>query len=178
MAGIQKSFDFKDPKTASPKSIESEVTINVTAPMVLAHLFIPHLLSLKRQTAFVLVSSGLAFIPLPLYPVYCPTKAAIHSFAVALRAQMLGTTCKVMELAPPYVDTGLDAEHREAAIAKQGGEEKATKPMPLQEYLDTAMEGFKDGEAKEIGTGFSQMGASAWRNTFGPILKNIMGVEV
>ncbi|KAL8660700.1 MAG: hypothetical protein Q9202_006314, partial [Teloschistes flavicans] len=173
MAGIQKSFDFKDPKSSSPQSIQSEVTTNVTAPMVLAHLFLPHLLSLQRQTTFVLVSSGLAFVPVPFYPVYCPTKAAIHSFAIALRAQLAGSSCRIVELAPPYVDTPLDASHRAETIEAQGGEGKAVKPMPLEAWLDTTMASFKDEGVNEITTGFSEMGASAWRKAFGPILEHM-----
>ncbi|KAL9001613.1 MAG: hypothetical protein Q9188_005416 [Gyalolechia gomerana] len=172
MAGIQKSFSFKDPQSSSPESIRSEVNTNVTAPMILAQLFVPHLLSLQRPTTFVVVSSGLAFVPVPFYPVYCPTKAAIHSFALALRAQLTGTSCNVIELIPPYVDTGIDAAHRAQNIAAQGGEEKAMKPMSLEEYLDTAMAGFKRGD-KEIATGFSEMGASTWRKAFGPVLERL-----
>ena len=173
LAGVQKCFDFKDPKSSSPQSIQSEVNINVTAPMVLAQLFVPHLLSLKRPTAFIPVSSGLAFLPMPLFPVYCPTKAAIHAFAVALRAQLAGTSCSVVELAPPWVDTALDDGHRAHVIEAQGGEGKAMPPMPLEAYLDTAMAGFEKGDAKEIVTGFSEMGASTWRQAFGPMLQKM-----
>ncbi|KAL8789406.1 MAG: hypothetical protein Q9213_001163 [Squamulea squamosa] len=177
MAGIQSSFDFKDPNSSSPEAIQSEVSINVTAPMVLAHLLIPHLLSLGRQATFVLVGSGLGFLPIPMYPVYCSTKAAIHSFAVALRAQLAGTSCRIVELAPPYVDgTGLDAAHRAQNIEAQGGDEKAVKPMPLKEYLDTTMESFKQEDSLEITTGLSEMGASAWRKAFGPVLEG-MGIK-
>lgn len=172
MAGIQSCFSFKDPKSSSPESIQSEVTINVTAPMVLAQLFVPHLLSLQRPTTFVLVSSGLAFIPVPIFPVYCPTKAAMHSFAIALRAQLTGSSCNIVELAPPHVDTGLDVGHRSTVTEARGGEGKAPKPMPLEEYLDTAMAGFKQGD-REIATGFSQMGVSTWRKAFGPILEGM-----
>jgi uncharacterized oxidoreductase len=38
------------------------------------------------------VSSGVAFIPFPASPVYCATKAAIHSFTQSLRAQLDGTS--------------------------------------------------------------------------------------
>src|SRR5256885_9753368 len=34
------------------------------------------------------VSSGLAFVPLPVAPIYCATKAAIHSYTVSLRFQL------------------------------------------------------------------------------------------
>lgn len=169
-AGIQSSFNFKDPKSTSPSAISSEIAINVTAPMVIAHQLIPHLLSLQRSTTFILVSSGLAFVPVPMFPIYCGTKSAIHSFAINLRAQLLDTQCKVAELAPPYVDTPLDAAHRERLIEVQGGAEKAVKPMALEEYLDSAMKGFEDGR-KEVAVGFSQIGVDKWRQTFGPVLE-------
>ena len=170
MAGIQKSFDFKKHDSISSKAIESEVTTNVTAPIVLAHHFVPHLMSLKRSTTFILVSSGLAFVPIPAYPVYSPTKSAIHYFSIMLRAQLADTSVRVVELAPPYVDTELDAAHREDNIAAQGGPDKATKPMALEDYLDKAMEGLKQAEKTEVAVGFAEMGLSAWRGAFGPIL--------
>jgi len=171
-AGVQQCYDFKDAKSTSPRAITTEITINVTAPMVLAHLLVPHLLSLDRPTTFILVSSGLAFVPMPDYPVYCPTKSAIHAFSINLRAQLLETKCKVVELAPPYVDTELNKNHRAAIIEKQGGPEKALKPMALEPYLDSAMEGFKDGR-REVAVGFSQMGVDGWRKAFGPVLERM-----
>lgn len=177
MAGIQKSFDFKDPESSSVQSITSEVTTNVTAPMILAQTMVPRLLSQKRPTSFILVSSGFAYVPMPLYPVYCPTKAAMHAFAITLRGQLLGTSCNVIELAPPYVDTGLDAEHRESVVQQQGGEEKAMKPMGLAEYLDASIATFEQDGVKEVATDFSQMGVNAWRGAFGPIYKT-RGMDV
>ena len=71
-----------------------------------------------------------------------------------------------MELAPPYVDTGLDAKHRESVVELQGGEDKAVKPMGLEKYLDTAMEGLKRDGEMEVTTGFSEMVAGVWRGGF------------
>jgi len=68
--------------------------------------FLPHLKT-RPDALIVNVSSGLAFIPLPLSPVYCATKAAIHSFSQSLRAQLAGTGVTVIELAPPGVETPL-----------------------------------------------------------------------
>lgn len=173
VAGMGTSFDFKDPKASSPESINSEVTINVTAPMVLAQLLVPQLLSLKCSTTFVFVSSGLAFVPYPSFPVYCPTKAAIHTFAVLLRAQLSGTNVSVVELVPPYVDTAHDAAYRESFIKSQGGPDKAMKPMPLEDFMNAAMDGLKDKDAKEVAVGSAGMRVSAWRETFNPFFKKM-----
>ena len=170
ISGIQKSFDFKDVSAASIDSIGMEVTTNVTAPMVLANVVVPHFASVDFPTYFVLCSSGLAFVPHPMFPVYCPTKAAIHSFALALRQQLDGTSVSVIELAPPYVATELDTQHREMVRQK-------TQPMPIDEYMDSAIAGLDrriDGKPpKEVTVGFSEMVATAWRKAFDPILAQI-----
>ena len=53
------------------------------------------------------VSSGLAFVPLSVFPVYCATKAAVHSFSLSLRQQLKDSKVRVIELIPPYVATEL-----------------------------------------------------------------------
>jgi len=58
------------------------------------------------------VSSGLAFAPMADVPVYCATKAAIHSFTLSLRHQLKATGIRVVEMAPPIVDTGLGSGTR------------------------------------------------------------------
>jgi uncharacterized oxidoreductase len=162
---------FNDPSSTSTNAIVSEITTNLIAPIVIARTIMPHLLSLKTPATFITVTSGLAFIPLPFYPVYNSTKAGLHTFTVVLRAQLSGTNVKVIELAPPYVDTGLDERFREKAIELQGGHEKAHPPMPLKDYMDSATAALEKGSQMEIAVGFSQRGVDAWREAFGPILK-------
>jgi uncharacterized oxidoreductase len=53
------------------------------------------------------VTSGLAFVPLPVSPVYCATKAGLHSFTQSLRVQLHNSNVKVFELAPPATQTEL-----------------------------------------------------------------------
>lgn len=174
---MQTSFSIiSDHDSQTLKKITSEVTTNLTATIILAHLFTPHLLSLGRPAAFITVSSGLAFIPIPLYSSYNATKAGVHAFTVDMRAQLAGTNIHVIELAPPYVESELDVGHREKNIAAQGGAEKAQKPMNQEEYLDKALVELEKEDVREAAVGFAAMGASAWRNTFGPILENI-GVD-
>ena len=80
-AGIQKETDFLAGASAFNEE-ESEIEINLTASIHLAALFIPHFLQQQQECAIVNVTSGLAFIPLKIVPVYCATKAALHSFSV------------------------------------------------------------------------------------------------
>jgi len=173
MSGKMEIGFFKDASSTSTKGIVSEVTTNLIAPLVIARTLIPHLLTLKRPTTFIPVSSGQAFVPLPFYPVYNATKAGIHSFSVVLRTQLAGTNVKVIGLAPPYVDTELDAHMRDQVNDIQGGPEKAVPPMPLKEYMAATTAQFEKGDEKEIAVGFSAMGATAWRGAFGPILEGM-----
>jgi uncharacterized oxidoreductase len=104
-AGIQRSIDFlKGGRHLG--DADQEVAINLTAPLHLSALLIPHLRR-KREAAIINISSGLAFTPLAAVPVYCATKAAIHSWSLCLRHQLRGTSVRVFEVAPPMVATEL-----------------------------------------------------------------------
>ena len=56
------------------------------------------------------VSSGLAFVPLTSAPIYCATKAGLHSYTVALRFQLQEHGVEVIELMPPAVKTALTSD--------------------------------------------------------------------
>lgn len=115
-AGVQHRRDFNG-DTATTK-LDEEIAINLTAPINLIAELLP---ALKRQEQawIVNVSSGLAFSPMADVPVYCATKAAIHSFTLSLRHQLRSTSVKVVELAPPIVDTGLGGNTRSGGTANQ-----------------------------------------------------------
>jgi uncharacterized oxidoreductase len=57
--------------------------------------------------AIINASSGLAFVPMPISPICCATKAAMHSFTQSLRVRLEGSAVRVIELAPPGVETSL-----------------------------------------------------------------------
>lgn len=189
-AGIQRSFSLLDSSSSSPKDIMAEVNTNLTAPTLLTRLFVPHLLSLAstgHAANLLVTSSTMAFFPFGFYPIYSPTKAAIHSLVVILRQQLgfapptTQQNFSVVEVVPPYTDTGLDSEHREMVNGMQGGADKAFKPMPLNDYLDQAFTSLNEvGEdgalKKEVGVGFGQMGIDTWRASFGKALEG-MGVK-
>lgn len=120
-AGIQREIDFK--KGAEVLAGESEIEINLTAPIHLSALFIPHLMA-RREAAIINISSGLGFIPMALAPIYSATKAAMHSFSVSLRHQLRDTNVKVFEIIPPTTNTELDKGARE----KRGQKDKGISP--------------------------------------------------
>lgn len=104
-AGIQRVVDFRKGGRDLPH-VDAELATNLAAPMHLSALLVPHLRK-RKPAAIVNISSGLAFTPVAVVPVYCATKAAIHSFTLSLRHQLRDTTVRVFEVAPPIVDTEL-----------------------------------------------------------------------
>jgi uncharacterized oxidoreductase len=109
-AGIQRSVDFLK-GSRDLAAADQEVATNLTAPMHLSALLIPHLRR-KTEAAIVNISSGLAFTPLATVPVYCATKAAMHVLSLCLRHQLRDTSVRVLEVAPPIVATGLAGTRR------------------------------------------------------------------
>ena len=93
------------------QAVLEEINTNLLGVIRVATAFLPHLRKHPGAT-LVNVSSGLAFVPLARFPVYCATKAAVHSFTMSLRHQLKGTGVKVVELIPPYVATELDERAR------------------------------------------------------------------
>jgi uncharacterized oxidoreductase len=104
-AGIMREINVHD-TSRSLEDITREIEINLSGPIRMAQQFLPHLKT-KSAAAILNVSSGLAFVPLPISPVYCATKAGLHSFSESLRVQLKNTRVKVFELAPPATQTEL-----------------------------------------------------------------------
>jgi uncharacterized oxidoreductase len=96
----------EDLKSGGVADAEAVITTNLLGPIRLTAALLPQLLSQPRATIMT-VSSGLAFVPMTITPTYCATKAAIHSYSQALRYQLKGTSVRVLELIPPYVQTQL-----------------------------------------------------------------------
>ncbi|TWX38675.1 SDR family NAD(P)-dependent oxidoreductase [Frigoribacterium sp. ACAM 257] len=121
MAGIMLPEDLRDP--AHLAVAESIVTTNLLGTIRTAAAFGPWLAA-KPDGVLMTVSSGLAFVPLPVTPTYSATKAAVHSFTQSLRVQWADTPLQVVELVPPAVQTTLM------------GQQDDESAMPLEEFLD------------------------------------------
>ncbi len=126
-AGIMQVESFiKAPENLA--TVEATVATNILGPMRLTAALLPHLLAQKHSTIMT-VSSGLAFVPLALTPTYSASKTAMHFWSESIRHQLKGTSVKVIELAPPYVQTELM------------GKQQASDPnaMPLAEFIAEVM---------------------------------------
>ena len=104
-AGIMKWWDFTKPETLGGNLLE-EIDINLKGLIQMTAFFLPLLLK-QGESTLINVSSGLAYMPLARSPIYCATKAAIHSYSMSLRHQLRDTPVGVIELAPPAVATDL-----------------------------------------------------------------------
>lgn len=104
-AGVQGLADLKKGQQGLPQDV-NEIGTNLVAPIHLGAQFIPGFLK-KDNAAIVNVTSGLGFVPIAAMPLYCATKAALHSFTLSLRQQLKNTGVKVFEVIPPMVATEL-----------------------------------------------------------------------
>ncbi len=144
-AGIMRNINVHD-QNGTLDDLTREIEINLNGPIRMVKKFLPHLKT-KPEAMIVNVTSGLAFVPLPISPVYCATKAGLHSFTQSLRVQLKNTKVKVFELAPPATETELlghmDAEDR-----------KGISIMSVQDMVAVALKGF-EGDKLEIRPGQS-----------------------
>lgn len=128
-AGIMLPEDLTDPRDLDVA--ERTVTTNLLGPIRVLAQVVP-LLTTQASATIINVSSGLAFVPLPMTPTYSATKAAIHSYTQSLRVQLAGTGVQVIELVPPAVQTDLMGQ----AARGQG--------MPLEAFLTEVMNLLRD----------------------------------
>jgi len=105
--------------------VASTVTTNLLGPIRMTSALIEHLKKQPEATV-AYVTSGLGFVPLAMTATYSATKAAMHSYALSQRFLLKGTSVKVLEIAPPYVQTELM------------GPQMAVDPraMPLKDFID------------------------------------------
>ena len=82
------------------------------------------------------ISSSLAFVPLPISPVYCATKAGLHSFTESLRVQLKNTKVKIFDLAPPAIQTELLGDFDVEDM-------KGASTMKVEEMVQVAVKGMQ-----------------------------------
>lgn len=160
-AGIQRFIDLKKGPVDLLNN-EDEIEINFTAPIELSAYFAEFLIK-KEEAAIINVTSGLGFVPLAIFPVYCSTKAAMHSFTMSLRHQLKGTTVKVFEVIPPTVH---DTELKGKPI------DKTDYSVASSEVAQAVMKGI-EADQYEIAVGTSNNWINGARSDLDKAFSNI-----
>ena len=135
-AGIMRNIKLNEERDLV--DLTREIEVDLSGPVRMIQQFLPHLRT-RPGALIVNVSSGLAFIPLPAAPVYCAAKAGLHSFTQSLRLQLQGTGVRVVELAPPGVETPLFR-------GEFAAETRGQKPMSVQVLATRAIAGIEAGK--------------------------------
>ncbi|MET7574133.1 SDR family NAD(P)-dependent oxidoreductase [Streptomyces sp. NPDC005492] len=124
MPGVMLLEDLRDP--AHFEAAQTTIDTNLVGTIRVVDAFTPHLVQRGAGT-FITVTSGIAFLPFPPMPTYAASKAAVHAYSEALRAQLDGTGVGVVELVPP-------------AVATAGQEKVNPQALPLSDFATEAMQ--------------------------------------
>ena len=156
-AGIQRRVEI--PATDAWEDTAREIDINLAGPIHLSSLLIPHL---RTQAAahIINVGSGLGFVPIARIPVYCATKAAIHSFSLSLRELLKDQSIEVTEIIPPAVKTNLGGSHDFG--------------VELNEFIDGVIKQLEAG-APEVTFGMSAMLSQLSRSAADDMFRRMNG---
>lgn len=136
-AGVMRTINLH--KEESLETFTSEIDINLKGPLWMVQKFLPFLKK-APAAAIINVTSGLAFVPLPTSPVYCATKAALHSFTQSLRVQLKNTKVQVFEICPPATQTELLAGSSDAEDLKD------VPVMKVEDMVKACLKGFANDE--------------------------------
>jgi len=126
MSGVMIPEDLRDP--AHFGDAAKTIDTNLLGTIRVIDAFTPHLIGRGAGT-IVTVSSGIGFLPFPVMPTYAASKAGVHAYSEALRAQLDGTGVEVSELVPPAVATA--PEHKQHNPHALDLAEFATEVMDL-----------------------------------------------
>lgn len=133
-AGIMRNLNLND-NSLNLNTITLEIDTNLSGVIKMNHQFLPHLKS-KKSAAIINISSGLAFLPFPLSPVYSAAKSGIHAYSQVLRLQLKSTNVKIFELAPPATATTLMDEFTAVLPADSAG-----PIMKVEKMVQIAIDG-------------------------------------
>ncbi|MGW0569546.1 SDR family oxidoreductase [Streptomyces tauricus] len=123
MPGVMLLEDLRDPAHFEVAATTTDT--NLVGTLRVIDAFTPHLVQ-RGEGTFITVTSGIAFLPFPPMPTYAASKAAVHAYSEALRAQLDGTGVSVVELVPP-------------AVATAGQEKVNPHALPLDDFATEVM---------------------------------------
>jgi uncharacterized oxidoreductase len=135
-AGIMRNLKLAEER--SLEDVTREIDIDLSGPIRMVQQFLPHL-RCRSDALIVMVSSGIAFVPFSIAPVYSAAKAGVRAYTRCLRTQLVGSGVSVVELAPPGTETPL----MKAGFSKMDG----PKNMPVETLVRHAITGIVAGKS-------------------------------
>src|SRR5699024_6814080 len=104
-AGMLKRFNMLEVNAVEEwEDYSKEITTNQEGAIHIAMMFAPYFA--KKENAFMInITSLQAYTTDQFAHIYAATKSAIHLFTISLRHQLSKTPVKIVEVAPPLVNT-------------------------------------------------------------------------
>jgi short-subunit dehydrogenase involved in D-alanine esterification of teichoic acids len=171
-AGVQRPLEIgKTPDFLS--KADQEIDINIRGPMHLTLALLPHL-ETKPAALVINVSSVLGFVPFSIInPVYNGTKAWLHFWSMNLRTQLqqAGSKVRVVEIAPPTVETDL---HRDRSNPDDNKKDHNPDALSVEEFMEVVTERLERGD-EIISAGMGEGLVKQWLEAFGPIYAKAAG---
>lgn len=133
-AGAMQLIDLQD-SNLDLQNITREIDLNLSGTIQMVHQFLPHLVN-QPTSAIVNVSSGIAFMPYSIAPIYSASKAGVRAYTQALRLQLENTKVKVFEMIPPGVNTNLQSDWKVQPNPKQ--------MMDVDKMVEIVIKGLKN----------------------------------
>ncbi|EXL02222.1 SDR family oxidoreductase [Aquamicrobium defluvii] len=122
-------------------SIDAMIDVNLRAAVHLTQYCLPGMMA-RNRGHIVFIGSSAGLTPHPTATVYGATKAAISSFAQALRLDLLGRAIRISEVAPGRVETRLyrDALGLEEAQRRLYDDYSVLQPQDLATLIETVLD--------------------------------------
>lgn len=130
-----------DPADESAADIASQIDINVTAPVVIAHKLAPRLFAAEGR--LVLIGSTAAAKGHPAFATYAASKAALDAFARSLREEWRGKA-QVSMLHPGPIRTQM---HEKAGLKLGAARRLFMKPQRAARAVERAI---RKGDARRV----------------------------
>lgn len=142
-----------------------EMELNYLSVVNLTERFLPFLKA-SKEAAIINIESIVSYLPNLRIPTYSASKAALHSYALALRLslEISNPHVKVFEVFPPFVDTDLTKAFDTDKLSPDEVAQDLYNALLKDEYA------VRNGQTKDV--------YPAYRQSPEAVLKQFNGIEV
>jgi len=152
-AGVGYVGDFA---TMPPELITTLVEVNFRGPMLLTRAALPSLLA-RGSGALVFTTSIAGGVPVPTEAAYCLSKAALETFAGALREEVRPAGIVVTTIRPGVVKTAFH-DHRNKPYSR-----KIPRPVAPEKIADAIIDALIHDKSRRTVPGWLELAVNAQR---------------